>query len=99
MDWAVARLYSGRPNEAAFAELARPDATFDYVEDRAVGTLVRRADPAWYDRAYEAFFAPRLHASADGTEMQFHAPLPADMLGLLTALGGDGHDYEAMRWP
>ena len=47
-----------------------------------------------------------LHASdlgfahpADGTEMQFHAPLPADLLELLNALGGTDHDYEAMRWP
>ena len=48
-----------------------------------------------------------LHASdlgfehpVTGADMQFHAPLPADLIGLLQALGeGAAVDYEAMRWP
>jgi 23S rRNA pseudouridine1911/1915/1917 synthase len=56
--------------------------------------------------ALKNFRRQALHASdlgfahpADDSEMQFHAPLPADMLQLLKALGGTDHDYEAMHWP
>lgn len=56
--------------------------------------------------ALKGFRRQALHASdlgfthpAGDSEMQFHAPLPADMLVLLHALGGDSHDYESMRWP
>lgn len=56
--------------------------------------------------ALKNFRRQALHASdlgfahpADDTEMQFHAPLPSDMLALLNALGGADHDYEAMVWP
>ena len=65
VDWAVARLFGGKPSERAFAVLARPDASFDMVEDTTMGILVRGADDMWYERAYREFFAPRLHASAD----------------------------------
>jgi len=86
VDWAVAHLYSGKPNEAAFGVLARPGATFDMVEDMAMGTLVRGADEAWYERGYREFFALRLHASADqfqGFAQQFVQR--AAIAGLCTA--------------
>ena len=55
----------------------------------------------------KGFKRQALHASdlgfehpASGESMQFHAPLPADMLGLLEALGGGTEtDYESMQWP
>jgi 23S rRNA pseudouridine1911/1915/1917 synthase len=54
-----------------------------------------------------AFKRQALHASdlgfehpASGENMQFHAPLPEDLLILLTTLGDKAAaDYEAMRWP
>ena len=54
-----------------------------------------------------AFKRQALHASdlgfehpASGENMQFHAPLPEDLLLLLTTLGDKAAaDYEAMRWP
>ena len=91
VDWAVARLFGGKPSEPAFAVLARPAATFDMVEDTAMGTLVRGADDTWYERAYQEFFAPRLHASADefqGFAQQFVQR--AAIQGLCTASPGRG---------
>jgi 23S rRNA pseudouridine1911/1915/1917 synthase len=48
-----------------------------------------------------------LHASdlgfehpVSGEQMDFHAPLPDDLLGLLAVLdGGAGHDFETLQWP
>jgi 23S rRNA pseudouridine1911/1915/1917 synthase len=35
-----------------------------------------------------------------GADMHFHAPVPADLLGLLSALAdGAKADFEAMQWP
>ncbi|MCP4001845.1 MAG: 23S rRNA pseudouridine(1911/1915/1917) synthase RluD [Gammaproteobacteria bacterium] len=55
----------------------------------------------------KGFRRQALHASdlgfehpVAGTTMQFHAPLPEDLLGLLHVLGGGtATDYEAMLWP
>jgi 23S rRNA pseudouridine1911/1915/1917 synthase len=57
--------------------------------------------------ALKGFRRQALHASDLGLmhpvsaqPMQFHAPLPDDLLGLLQALGGgQATDYEAMVWP
>ena len=55
----------------------------------------------------KSFKRQALHASdlgfthpVSGADMQFHAPLPEDLLALLNALGGEASvDYEAMLWP
>jgi 23S rRNA pseudouridine1911/1915/1917 synthase len=57
----------------------------------------------------DAFRRQALHASdlrlahpVTGAGLAFHAPLPADLLGLLAALGPPqtgGTDFEAMTWP
>ena len=55
----------------------------------------------------KGFRRQALHASdlgfehpVAGTTMQFHAPLPEDLLGLLRVLGGgSATDYETMLWP
>jgi 23S rRNA pseudouridine1911/1915/1917 synthase len=57
----------------------------------------------------DAFRRQALHASGlrlahpvGGGELEFHAPLPADLLALLAALGEPetgGADFEAMVWP
>jgi len=55
----------------------------------------------------KGFRRQALHASdlgfehpVAGTTMQFHAPLPEDLLGLLRILGGGlATDYETMLWP
>ncbi len=57
--------------------------------------------------ALRAFRRQALHASdlgfehpVSGRAMQFHAPLPADLLELLHALAGaEATDFESMRWP
>ncbi len=57
--------------------------------------------------ALRAFRRQALHASelefvhpVSGEALQFHAPLPADLLGLLEALAeGEALDFEALRWP
>jgi len=57
--------------------------------------------------ALKAFRRQALHASdlgfahpISGEPMNFHAPLPDDLLGLLQVLGGGtATDYESMAWP
>jgi len=58
-------------------------------------------------RVLQTFKRQALHASdlgfvhpVSGEELQFHAQLPDDLLGLLGALGGNASiDYEGMQWP
>jgi 23S rRNA pseudouridine1911/1915/1917 synthase len=57
--------------------------------------------------ALRGFKRQALHASdlgfehpVSGAQMNFHAPLPADLLGLLQVLAdGVRTDFEAMQWP
>ena len=58
-------------------------------------------------QALQSFRRQALHASdlgfthpVSGEELQFHAPLPDDLLTLLQTLGeGAARDYDAMQWP
>ena len=57
--------------------------------------------------ALKNFRRQALHASSlgfthpvKGEDLQFHAPLPADLLQLLDVLGGEAKlDFESMQWP
>lgn len=79
------------------------------VGDQTYGGRLRipRGSSAALAEALRAFKRQALHASdlafvhpVAGEEMQFHAPLPEDMLVLLNALAEEGSaNFEAMRWP
>jgi len=79
------------------------------VGDQTYGGRLRipRGSSKALAEALRAFKRQALHASdlsfmhpIAGEEMQFHAPLPEDMLVLLNALAEEGSaNFEAMRWP
>jgi len=79
------------------------------VGDQTYGGRLRipRGSSESLAEALRAFKRQALHASdlgfehpVSGADMQFHAPLPQDMLDLLNALAEGGRaDFEAMRWP
>jgi 23S rRNA pseudouridine1911/1915/1917 synthase len=68
--------------------------------------IPRGAEPALIE-SLQGFKRQALHASDLGfahpvgeAPMEFHAPIPADLLALLHTLGGgSATDYEGMRWP
>ncbi len=79
------------------------------VGDQVYGGRLRipRGSSDILAEALRSFKRQALHASdlafehpVSGESMQFHAPLPEDMLGLLPVLAeGGSADFEAMRWP
>ena len=79
------------------------------VGDQTYGGRLRipRGSSEALAETLRGFKRQALHASdlgfvhpVSGADMQFHAPLPDDMLELLNALAEGGHaDFEAMRWP
>jgi HEAT repeat protein len=63
---AVARVFSGRPTEAAYAHVVEPDVEHSWRgSDMAVGILLAGAPDEWYRRGCEEFFEPRLHRPPD----------------------------------
>ena len=74
VDLAIATAFAGRPTEEVYGLVARPELA-DRIgtgNQKAVAVLVRGAPDAWYERAYEEVFRPRLHAGdAAGWRAQF----------------------------
>ncbi|MDJ0928965.1 MAG: 23S rRNA pseudouridine(1911/1915/1917) synthase RluD [Gammaproteobacteria bacterium] len=81
------------------------------VGDRSYGGRLR-LPPGTDDRLAQLlreFSRQALHASRlalahpqTGSRLEFHAPLPRDLLALLMALAGPGtepHEFDALRWP
>jgi len=79
------------------------------VGDQTYGGRLRipRGSSETIAEALRGFKRQALHASdlgfvhpLSGEDMQFHAPLPDDLLDLLNALADGGSaDFEAMQWP
>ena len=79
------------------------------VGDQTYGGRLRipRGSSETIAEALRGFKRQALHASdlgfvhpLSGEDMQFHAPLPDDLLDLLNALAAGGSaDFEAMQWP
>ena len=79
------------------------------VGDQTYGGRLRvpRGSSEPLAQALRGFKRQALHASdlgfvhpVSGEDMQFHAPLPEDLLALLNALADGGSaDFEAMQWP
>ena len=79
------------------------------VGDQTYGGRLRipRGSSETIAEALRGFKRQALHASdlgfvhpLSGEDMQFHAPLPDDLLELLNALADGGNaDFEAMQWP
>jgi len=65
VDEARARLFSGQPDEEAWAALYRDGTPWWSGVDQTIGLLVRGAADAWYERAYRELFEPRLHAEPE----------------------------------
>jgi 23S rRNA pseudouridine1911/1915/1917 synthase len=102
----VVRLETGRTHQIRVHLAHRLHAL---VGDQVYGGRLRipRGSSDALAEALRSFKRQALHASdlafehpVSGESMQFHAPLPEDMLGLLQVLAeGGSADFEAMRWP
>jgi 23S rRNA pseudouridine1911/1915/1917 synthase len=100
------RLETGRTHQIRVHLAHRKHAL---VGDQVYGGRLRipRGSSDALAEALRSFKRQALHASdlafehpVSGESMQFHAPLPEDMLGLLQVLAeGGSADFEAMRWP
>ena len=73
VDMAIARTFSGRPTEEAYAHVAKLELVnrIDTGNQQAVAALVRGASDEWYERACHECFEPRLHASEVGWRTNF----------------------------
>jgi hypothetical protein len=59
---AVARVFAGRPTEAAYAHVVEPNVEWRWGgSDMAVGILLAGAPDEWYQRGCKEFFEPRLN--------------------------------------
>ncbi|MHC4917897.1 MAG: hypothetical protein ACYTGB_20670 [Planctomycetota bacterium] len=59
---AVARVFAGRPTEAAYAHVVEPNVEWSWGgSDMAVGILLAGAPDEWYQRGCREFFEPRLN--------------------------------------
>jgi len=71
VDHAIANTFAGQPTEEVYTLVARPDVrTGWWGTDLAVGVLIHGAPDAWYDRACEEFFEPRLHGDPQLVSLQ-----------------------------
>ncbi len=100
------RLETGRTHQIRVHLAHRQHAL---VGDQVYGGRLRipRGSSELLAEVLRSFKRQALHASdlgfehpVSGESMQFHAPLPEDLLGLLQVLAEGGRaDFEAMRWP
>ncbi|NOR18546.1 MAG: 23S rRNA pseudouridine(1911/1915/1917) synthase RluD [Xanthomonadales bacterium] len=100
------RLETGRTHQIRVHLAHRQHAL---VGDQVYGGRLRipRGSSELLAEMLRSFKRQALHASdlgfehpVSGESMQFHAPLPEDLLGLLQVLAEGGRaDFEAMRWP
>jgi 23S rRNA pseudouridine1911/1915/1917 synthase len=100
------RLETGRTHQIRVHLAHRKHAL---VGDQVYGGRLRipRGSSEVLAEALRSFKRQALHASdlgfehpVSGESLQFHAPLPEDLLGLLQVLAeGGSADFEAMQWP
>ena len=96
VDMAIARTFSGRPIEEAYAHVAKLELVnrIDTGNQQAVAVLVRGASDKWYERACHECFEPRLHADeAVGWRRNF---VRRDGIGALSWAAA-GHGMEALN--